>query len=504
MSNNEYQFYKQAIGRLLPDQDSVRNNVLRQGTEALKTHRVKSWLIPVAAGIAALALVCASVPSVRAAIAQWFTVNHSVENYLAQPKDARPSTPELDAMIDETMIEDAAASSSIEISMVAPEWQAWADKLKPSMGDVLFDGKKLMLSFDMGGGAGELLRGGMTMKDGGMLYPYGVEFGNPQYIKFNTEKYACYVSACEADSERIGYYDYDIPGGGMTDEGLKLLETDDSVLCIATVYFSKEYTGPIFDKESYSDEELGWVKEAQQYDSDFVPWEFKQLKHMSGIQQAELTIPLTATDYTNPQYYEDGSVSYSGTVIGVVRMRFSFDPGAGYESFKGFDINKTAALKGEAVYGWMDWESEPDYVTYGNKTVDLSGISVTAARMDCYASGAELYLDMDFPEGWDEKDIAYFIRSLDPVVKGDGVKLRISGSAFRTEPDDIGLTVYLDMLPSELEAIDLYDVSFNMSRFIDSAFSSGDEPVRLKWSQMHESADMLEELEDCALTFKLK
>ncbi len=508
MSNSEHQLYKQAIGSLLPDQDSIRSKVLRMKT-ATTTRRPHRWLIPVAAGIVALAVVCVSVPSVRAAIAQWFTVNRSVQNYIAQPADIRPSTPELDAIIDETMPEETVMPNSIEIVKIVPDWQEWADKLNPTLGDVFFDGKELMVSFNMGGGAPELIMGGNGNQS---PYQIGISMSNPGYVILNGKKVAHSVSSHLADSDYIKYLSYINNDGSVSDEGIKLIEADKSVSFTTTIDFThtksedaiKAEDLPAEHREQYYED----IKKVQAYDPEYNPKEFLAGSNkLEGIQLVEIHIPLMVTDYAAPIKVDDMLVHQS-EIIGIMKLCFSFDPSAGYKNMQSYIIDKSVEFIGEGTYAWADRDSDPDYITFVNKTVDMAGVKMTAKRMDCYASGAELYVSITCPESWSELDKQCFLHSLIPSVKGDGTKLNTSGEQYGLEEngEDLGMCIYLDMLASELDAIDTFEIELILSRFAgydDVPYVEG-EPTKIKKDDVKGWQEESTVLKDCTLTFKIK
>lgn len=512
MMSSEHQLYKEAIEGLLPNRDKIQKKVLGQGPVSRLNTKRRKWLIPVAASLLALILVCATVPSVRAAISQWFSRNYSVQNYLAQPEEARPSTPELDTIIEQTMPEETQLKNSIEIATIAPEWKEWADNLNPSVGDIFFDGKRLMVSFDMGGGAGEFVIGGNIMDD---QYPIGITFSNPGYMILNGEKYAYSMYAGVSDSEYIDYLNHVDEDGHLSDDISVLVDADESVPFTATIDLSRKIESrPVtVDSfpEGYEDDYkvyMEYVDRLQQYDSDFTPGEYKTAADkLTGIQHAEIHLPLIATDFSTPSKVDDDGNSYQGMCIGMMKICFSFEPEAGYNTLQSYEINRTIKLKGEGTYAWADWDSDPDYVTFVNKTIDMSGVTVKAKRIDCYASGAELYMSITCPDEWDEKDKQCFLGNLTPNVTGEGIDLRTSGErhGFEEEGEDLGMCIGLNMLPSEIEAINTYGITLTLGRFSgydDVPYVEG-EPTRIKKEDVKGWQEDSQTLDDCVLRFSL-
>jgi len=510
MMNQEHQFYKEALGSLLPDMENVRRNALRQ-THPAHRHR---WLWVAAACFAALAVICISVPPVRAAITQWFS-NHSVQGYLAQPESARPSTPELDTLIEQSEPDETEAKNSIEIASIAPEWQKWADSLNPTVGDLLFDGQSLMLSFDMGGGADELVLGKLLgLSD--PSFPVAISFGAPDYIIMNGEKYG-YSARTGLVASGGNYQRYIDKDGRLSKEGKALAETEDSVSFNVTIDLTRVMENPFTDIDSLTqgmteedkEDQLETIARLEQYDPDFTTDEYQTPPEtLTGVQQVEVHLPLVATDFSTPSKVEEDGVSYQGVPIGMLKLCFSFDPAAGYANVTSYEIDKSGEFKGEGTYAWADRNSDPDYVTFVNKTADMSGVTVNVKRMDCFASGAELYVSLTCPDDWNELDKKCFLSSLIPSIKGDGETLDISHIKYglaETGEDD-GMCIYLKMLPSEAAAIDSYEITWTLERFSgydDVPYVEG-QPTRIKQDDVKGWQTDSEELTDCTLKFNLK
>ncbi len=516
MMSSEHQLYKEAIEGLLPNRDKIQKKVLGQGPVSRLNTKRRRWLIPVAASLLALILVCATVPSVRAAISQWFSRN-SVAGYLAQPKEERPSTPELDTIIEQTKPEETEIPNSIGIAKIDPEWQEWADRLNPSIGDVLFDGKELMVSFDMGGGAAEFILGHRIGRMGGSSYPISIWMGSPGYIILNGEKYAfsTFVQTLETDYNDLEQYITD--DGQISDEGMRMINEDDSVKFCAVIDLSRVDKGANFSMddmfkdltEEQKNEYLAHLEKLKEYDPDFSPGEYKEsTMSLSGVQQVELHLPLIATNYSTPSEADDEGVSYQGNPIGMVKLCFYFDPAAGYKNLTSFDINKTIELSGQGTYKWADWESDPDYVTFVNKTVDMAGVMVKAKRIECSASGAALYVSISCPDSWGELEKQCFLGSLLPKsIKGDGVDLITTGEQYGLEEDgeDLGMGINLKLLPSEVKAIKEFEIELTLNRFSgydDVPYIEG-EPTRIKKEDVKGWQEDSQTLDDCILRFSL-
>lgn len=507
--NNEHIFYKAAIGNMLPDREEIRRKALEQAQPSGRKAKRHSWLIPAVACIVAVAVICAAVPPVRAAISQWFERNFSVGSYMAKPAEARPSTPELDAIIEKTRPEKAELPNSIEIVNMVPEWQDWASKLKPKVGDVFFDGKELIVSFDMGGGAKELLLEGTDVKQ----FPVSISMGNPGYIKLNGVKYAGSVSSGPAESVDSEIHSNVTDDGHLPDEVIKRVNEMKSVIFTAAINFTNTAdSGKGFDRltQKQKDQFMEEVRKVQAYDPEYTPFDFKVMpagEKLKGVQQVEANIPLVMHDFSKPTKVKDGTV-YQGKRIGLIKLRFSFNPEAGNKNMKSYTINRTVEFRGKGKFAWADRDSDPEYVTCTNKTIDMTGVKMTAKRMDVYASGAELYVGFTCPDTWDELDKKCFLGNLTPCTKGDGINLQTSGEKHGLEEngEDLGIRIDLKMLPSELEAIDTFEILPILGYYTgydDVPYVEG-KPTRIKKDEVKGWQEDSKELSDCVLKFSLK
>lgn len=451
MKDNEHKFFKEAVKCTLPNSEKIKSDVLDKAQVQNKTRSLK-WLMPVAACALAAVIICTSVPSVRAAIVQWFSVNNSVQEYIAHPEEERPSTPELDVIIEESK-PDNIDYWGIEILNVSPEWQEWADTMEPCLGDVFFDGKELIVAADLGPDF-------IGFWDG---TADSLSLGNPGYIIINGDKYA-----------------YDVNALGM-------MSTSKFT---ATINFARMidqtagYDGWTQDqKQSF----LEYVSEAQQYDPQFTPFDFLVMEEgieFDGVQQVEVNLPMIVTDYMNPNEVDNTGASYQGEVVALMKLKFSFDPKAGKSCTQVYEINKTFEFSGEGTFMFCDDISEPGYQIRYNKTLDMSGVELTVKRIKTTATGAELYIGLNFPDSWSYLDKKSFKRSLHLTTYGDGVKLRVSGTINNLAEggEDFGMCDMLKVLPSEIEAIQAFEILPVLSYFTgydDVPYVEG-EPTKIK------------------------
>jgi hypothetical protein len=370
----------------------------------------------------------------------------------------------------------------------------------------------------MGGGAAEFILGRRIGRMKDSTYPISIWMGSPGYIILNGEKYAfsTFVQTLESDYNDIAKYIND--DGQISDEGKRLVNEDDSVKFCAVIDLSRVDKGANLNMddmlkdltEEQKNEYLAHLELLKEYDTDFSPGEYKEsTMSLSGIQQVELHLPLIATNYSTPSEADDEGVSYQGNPIGMVKLCFYFDPAAGYKNLTSYDINKTFELSGQGTYKWADWESDPDYVTFVNKTVDMSGVTVKVKRIECSASGASLYVSISCPDNWEELDKQCFLGSLLPnSIKGDGVNLITTGEQYGLEEDgeDLGMCINLKLLPSEVKAIKEFGIELTLSRFSgydDVPYVEG-EPTQIKKEDVKGWQEDSETLDDCALSFSLK
>ncbi len=511
MKTAEHGFYKQAIKWILPNQEIMRKQIIsRPVNSRVKRHR---WLIPVAACAATVTVMGTAVPPVRAAILQWFQANFSVQDYLAEPSAARPSTSDLDSLIQQAKPAGVQAANSIDIADVDPAWQSWADSLHPTVGDVFFDGKQLMVSFDMGGGAEELLKSSVSpaLKDQEM--PRCVYLAGPGYVKMNGEKFAydtfSHPSESAVNNFRKYYNEDDTV---ITQEEKQKLDVPGSVTFTATTDFSKPGGNyiPGFDKLAEEQRALilQEIQQQQVYDPEFTFFDFKTLnpeQTLTGVQKVELNIPLFATDTEKPA--GDGA-NYASKCIAVLKLRFSFDPQAGNDHKQSYGVNKTVVFSGMGRYKWVDRQSEPGYATCTNKVADMSGVKLTVKKMDVYASGTDIYLSYTCPADWDTLDKQCFLNSITLKVRGDGTDLQISEEQFGLEEkgEDVGECIRLNILPYELKAIKTFEVLPVLSYYTgyDAVPYQEGKSVRIKASELKGWQEGSTQLADCALTFSLE
>lgn len=475
MKDNEYRIYKEAIKNTLPNQEKIKRDVLDKAAVAENKTRSLRWLMPVAACALTAVIICTSVPSVRAAIAQWFSVNHSVQDYVAQPEEDRPSTPELDVIIEETK-PDNTEDWNIEILNVSPEWQEWVDTLNPTLGDVFFDGQELIVAADLGSGNIEFWDDTSAT----------LSMGNPGYIIMNGDKYAYNVSA-------------------------------DGIMCTSKFTATIDFTR-MTDQTAGFD---GWtqdqkqsfmecVKDVQTYDSQFTPFEFLVMEEdieFDGVQQVEINLPLIMTDFTSPTEVDDTGALYQGEVIALMKLKFSFNPKAGKASHQVFEINQTVEFSGEGRFGIHDHFSEKGYLTLYNKTCDMSGIKMTVKQMKTKPTGAELYISFTFPDDWSWLDKYSFHDSLRLAIFGDGVELAEDTARWDLAEigEDIGGRICLMMLPSEIDAIETFEIQMELFHYIgydDIPYVEGQPTRMIRDGSGHQSEGEL--LHNFTLEFTLK
>lgn len=451
MKDNERRIYKEAIKNTLPNQENIRRRVLDNAASPKKTKSLR-WLMPVAACALAAVIICTSVPSVRAAIAQWFSVNKSVQDYVAQPEEDRPSTPELDVIIEETK-PNSTEDWSVEILSVSPEWKDWADTINPTLGDVFFDGQELIVAADLGPDF-------IGFWDG---TADSLSLGNPGYIIINGDKYAYDVNA------------------------FSIMSTSKFTATINFARMTDQTAGYDGWTEAQKQSFLEYVGEAQQYDPQFTPFDFLVMEEgieFDGVQQVEVNLPMIVTDYMNPNEVDNTGASYQGEVVALMKLKFSFDPKAGKSCTQVYEINKSFEFSGEGTFRYCDDISEPGYQIRYNKTLDMSGVELTVKRIKTTATGTELYIGLNFPESWSYLDKKSFKRSLHLTTYGDGVKLRVSRTINNLAEggEDFGMCDMLKVLPSEIEAIETFEILPKLHHYIgydDVPYVEG-EPTKIK------------------------
>ncbi len=536
MKNKESLYYKEALRLVLPDAEQIRRNVLH--TPPARA-RKKAW-IPVLAGVAAAALICVAVPPARAAIAHWFNTYFSVQEYVSQPSAQRIDTPELQAIIDQTTVQQPESQNTIEYVNMLPEWQAWADTLQPSVGDIYFDGAQIIASIDLGGGVPEFIGSHYNsivsaqpdpdpaLKDI-IPFPDTIDFLNYDYVALNDVTYALGSFLMIAQSEYDQYQRYTpaytrsenaLPRSEwtetMTSEGVAAMKSSGSLRAALTIPLehssSMENYKSIVSPEDYA----SWqkiIEEYRQFDPEYDPESYPAFhlsEGLNGVQQVEINIPLLYTDLSRPPTVTEDqqgySVEYDNQLIGILRVKFSFDPAAGNASHETIEINETVEFKGNATYAWADWNSDPQTVTFVNKTTDMAGVSMSAKRLEITPSGTKLYMSLNAPDDWDALDKSCFLGNLLYTVEGDGVQLPSAGEQFGLEEadEDIGFCITLNLLPSEVKNIDTFRILPRIERFSgydEVPFVEG-KPTVIPQNEVHGWQLDSTDLPDCALTFR--
>lgn len=470
----EHDLYKKAALGILPDPEATRKRIIQEAKEEKTLTRKFSWVIPAIACTCAAIVICTAVPSVRAAITQWFKENFSVQNYVAQPAEQRQDTPELEAIISQTMPEqaDSQAENSIELVNVAPEWQELADNLKPSIGDIYYDGRELIVGFDMGGGVAEFLNGWYWDQD----HTASVMFGDKHTFLMNSNEYQ-YAIRTEPMWDIYEQYAQYIEGGSLDGDGYLSQAGWDAMKNATTMPFTATI--------DFSEQPL----------------------QLDGIQTVEVELPLLASDRKNDILTEDGHLQSSGEVTeaGKVKIVFSFDPQAGKDNIQTYEINQSKNFVGEKKYCWLDRESEPGFVTLVNKTVDLSGVNMTISRMDVFKSDGELYVELTMPDDWGELDKENFLNNMIPIVLADGNKVSSDMTWLDQDGVDAVIRIKIDMLPSEIQATKNFEVVPILTYFTeyDNAEYVEGEPMKLLSEEMtgYDVEDVT--LENCTIEFDI-
>ncbi len=524
---NEHEFLK-AVAAAHLDGRALKHKILYQN----KKRNKKSWLIPVMACLAAVAVVCTAVPPVRAAILQWFKAHFSVENYVAQPQESKGSAPELDAIIQKST--PAEAENSIVLSDVKSGWESWADMLDPKINDIYFDGRKLILGIDMGGGVPELIsQNNFSSSDGFEK----IRLGDPMYLEMNGTKYdmrngnglSGFIDLAKSEYDK--YDAYRDENYEMTEEGIAAMQEADSCLFAFTINGFEPRTQPkdgdfvlpeLTEEEKAElaemrrEDEKWWKQRQAQYqafDPEYIPAELKEFdaaQKLQGVQQATVVIPIeTWNEVTHEE--EDGTLTghRESEPIAKLTLTFSFDPAAQeLANQKEYELSESRMFTGEETFRWADWNSEEDYATFKNITKDLSGAQMTVKRMEVYPDQTLLYVSVNGSAQWSEQEREMFCSSLTPQVLGDGQPLMQTGEQYGLEEqgEDMGLCIELQMLPSEVETIHTFGLLWTLSRYSgydDVPYVEG-KPTRIKKDEIDGWQEESTQLEQCVLEFSLK
>ena len=114
-------------------------------------------------------------------------------------------------------------------------------------------------------------------------------------------------------------------------------------------------------------------------------------------------------------------------------------------------------------------------------------------------------MSLTCPDDWNELDKRCFLGSLIPTVRGDGEVLPVSGEQYGLEEagEDQGMCIYLKLLPSEVAAVDSFEIGWTLEHFTgydDVPYVEG-QPTRIRKDDVDGWQADSEELTDCSLAF---
>lgn len=490
MSNDETRFYKKAVQL----DENMLNDIKQKAMNQARSNKVRRVLLPITVCLLVAITVCFAVEPVRAAILSWFNGNHSVGDYVAQPKESRESNAELDAIIAKT---NTGQKGTLEFRNMLPEWQEWADSLDPKMGDIFYDGEELIFTFDLGGGVEQFIidsmLGDIAKVEG--KERIGLSFSSSGYILIDGKKYEAYSWALPSESETDKIYSAYASGDAepltpLSQQDWEEIRSINSLMFSGVVDMSPTPEAapnwqPTLSAEEAAESEAN-IKKAQSFDKEFDPDSFLPIVEgmkLSGEQQVELNMPIIAT-YYDKEIQGDGWISYEGEQLGILNVKFSFNAydGAGQEN--AYNINKTFDMKGEAKIGYTDSESEPGYTTAMNKTLDLAGVQVEVKKLVQKPTGADLHFALTCPEDWNDldrhslKERTGFV-GLNPRIYADGAEVPSGGrtAGLNENGDDQDYVYHIKMLPSEIANIKEFEIRWETSYYqgFDKAeFKDGD------------------------------
>ncbi|MEF9989176.1 MAG: hypothetical protein RR716_01510 [Christensenellaceae bacterium] len=452
-NNHERKFYKETLKGVLPDTEKIRRNII---SCAKKQPSKNKWYIPVAICACAVITLCVAVPPVRAAITQWFAGQFGINNHLAASPEERAYIPEVDDIIKNTMTAptDKVSVNSAKITSIVPEWQEWADNLNLQLGDILFDGKQLIITCDMGTVLSSFLfpdsEGSASRND-----EYGVTLGNSGYIILNGEKYIANVLT--------------VPTGDVTNPDEKAIYSIMANFeCAENTYEGYQRYRNLPDTDEATQFHNSYVAIRKQFDADYEQLDFKvSPQKLDGMQHAVLNLPIMVIDSPEQVIKYESGTEHIPRQIGVLTLNFSFDPAAGYESVNTNELSNMVTFSGTGIY--ENHDTVDGKTDFSLQEIDYTGVTLALKEVTSSATGTNITVEINCPDGWDENTTTNFFRSLNLKFTADGNEFQHTtmGNVSESGNADYEYTFLLSMLESETKAVNEFCITPQLTHAVD-------------------------------------
>lgn len=148
MMNQEHNLYKKAALGILPNPEMARKQIMREVKEETRLTKKFSWFVPAIACASAAVVICTAVPTVRAAVENFF---RSVGAYMSASSEERP---QVEGIIIQDNIEKqlVTAASQEDVSSGVPA-EDWRNSVSVEIKELMYDGEGLYMTYVIDGSA---------------------------------------------------------------------------------------------------------------------------------------------------------------------------------------------------------------------------------------------------------------------------------------------------------------------------------------------------------------
>ena len=170
MMNHEHDLYKKAALGILPNPDTARMHILQEAKKETRLIKKSKWIGPAIACACAALVICTAIPSVRAAVVDFF---RSVGSYMSASSEERPQVEDVfvQTVDGENPKVEMVAQGTTDAAItgdISGDAQ-WRSRVKVTLNEALYDGETLYLTYTVDGSEIGLLHfrniGGMPSGD---------------------------------------------------------------------------------------------------------------------------------------------------------------------------------------------------------------------------------------------------------------------------------------------------------------------------------------------------
>ncbi len=434
----EKELYRQTLERALLSGDAMKRRILREsdaenvsparemgcgaGNAAPRLHRrrLSRSLLYIAAALLVCIGTAMAVPSTRAAVLKILTPVVEPGDYLSTPKDERETNPAMDAAI------ETPDSEAYTVTIAAARdavWQAWAEKLRLEIDELLYDGEQAYITGKLYGNAASLFRPlseyTVTEAEGGVLHS-------------------------APDDMVFAYALYSVDGGA----------------------FGEDPTPSIVYRAS--DDEL--LQMVQNEDAVPVSISFFVGQGLKGSHT--LSLRLCFYDMATLRAWDEtGASDLPEPCVTLLVEDLGFDATAGTESISFLTVPAPVPLMGDALVFSGAESLNGDTAMVGNDRLSLEGGSFSLLAVRQKLEGTEFTVRIQPPAGWTKQQCHMFSNYMDVVFLVDGENQGKAYSSMKFYGPENGSRARLErILPKNAEKIDLErDIVFTISTAMQPA-----------------------------------